>query len=653
MARTKELDRVAVDFARIDRAKAVRSRNIEIWDENLRYYLGNQWGNTDLGENEMQLTINKIFPFVRAQLPALMFSVPHFSVNSTRGSVDPAVADAREHLLNFKFSADHGGFAARMSILSAFLAYGCIKVGYTPTFVDNPKAGEYETDAEGNLIIEAQTPDGNFIPKLSRGDFMRDGNGNIIFDDDGMAVLHPSDFISEEDFFVRWVPYSMLLFDPEGTNDFRTHRWVAEEWIRPTEEVRRDPLLKNVSKIEPSETVRDSPLDDPITDQPLGIDVEGVDNMFATESVEKDKGRTRGWTIYDFDKKQIRVVVNTSNQGTGTPKLDRYIREDPMPPEMWSKSPKSGGPFHFLNFNETPGDWTALTDVEILLPLQDEINLTRSKISTHFRRADRKYVYEEGFIDDEREWSKLLGGGDMSFAKVSDVNLARPLEQAPMDNAIFAALPNTDKDFDELGGSGEQRGVARADSATQAAVLENRQQARESDRRDNLIRAHLISVASGLLKSMQANMTIPMAVRISDPKHPNAYTFNGVVQPGDIDGDFDVSIDVSSMQPRTNPIYRQQVLSLLQQIIVPMMSNPLGLQFLTPSFLDEMFEIFELGNTQIADELAAIAEKIGAQAQAAQQGMSPQAETGAQGQVAGSLSPSGADGTPVPTSRTQ
>jgi hypothetical protein len=603
----------------------------------------------------MQLTINKIFPFIRSQLPTLMFSLPHFSVNSDRGAIDPAVADAREHLTNFLFSKDDGNFGVRMSILSAFLAFGCVKVGYTPTFIDNPKAGEYETDGDGNLIIESQTANGDLVPKLARGEFMRDGNGNIIFDDDGLALLHPAGITTEEDFFVRWVPYSLMLFDPEGNNDFRTHRWVAEEWVRPTEEVKRDPLLKNASKLEPSEFVMAArgSLGDSQDQPPLGIDVEGVDALLQTESVERDKGRTRGWTIYDFEKKEIRVVVNTSQQGTGTPKLDRYIRESPMPPEMWDRGPKHGGPFHFLTYNESPGDWASITDVEILLPLQDEMNLQRSKISTHLRRADRKYVYEEGFIDDEREWNKLLGGGDLSFAKVANKDLVRALEQAPMDNAIFAALPNTNADFDELGGSGETRGVARADSATQAAVLENRQQVRESDRRDNIIRAHLISIASGLLKSVQANMTLPMNVRVADPKHPAAYAFNGTVQPGDVVGDFDISIDVSSMQPRTNPVYRQQVLSLMQQVLVPLMSNPLGLQFLTPSFLEEMFEIYELGNTQIAAELAQIAQAIGAQAQAAQQGLSPDAVTGQQGQVSGALSPNGVDGTPVPTSRTQ
>ncbi|MFQ5474122.1 MAG: hypothetical protein ACE5FA_14730, partial [Dehalococcoidia bacterium] len=430
------------------------------------------------------------------------------------------------------------------SVLSAFFAIGCVKVGYTPNFVANPKRAILAVGEAGEPLIDHVDEQGRAIPKLESGEFIKDDKGNLLFGSDGVALMEPPDIMVDEDFFIRWVPFDTLLFDPEGTNDFRTHRWVAEEWVRPTEDVRADPLLKNTANIKPSHSVDDRKSGEI---EPFGVNKDSFDQL-ANEAIAVDEGRTRGWTIYDFEAKRIRVIADTGDAGKGD---GRYLRDDEMPPELWDRGPKHGGPFCFLMFNEVPGRWEPLPDVEPLKSLQDELNMQRSKISTHLRRADRKYLYEDDFLADQEQWDHLEGGGDMSFAQVDNKDAVKALDVAPMDPGIFTALPTTAGDFDEIAGAAEQRGVARSDSATQAAVLENRQQIRESDRRDNIIRKHLIDTGSKLLKTVQANMILPQYVKIGDTTKRQPYTFAGEIAPDEIDGDFDVTMDVASIQPRT------------------------------------------------------------------------------------------------------
>ena len=611
----------------------------EKWKQNVKYFVGEQFDDIYLGDFDNEIVVNKIFPMVRAQAPALFFQSPHFRVYNTRSGVSHSQVDSKEHLLNGVFQQAEGYFAARMSVLSSFFAFGAMKTGYTPEFHKNPKAGKFATDpTTGELIIEMTDALGRVVPRLEEGEYMRGPSGEILFSADGMPLLEPPDLLVKEDFFVRWLPWWRMVFDPEGSNDFRTHRWVAEEWIRPLREVRDDPLLKNTEGLEPSEYVCDSE-EELKKARPLGVDAEASQQL-KSESITEDEGRVRGWTVYDFVERRVRIL---SDSGGSKQKVDFYLRDDPMPLEMLYQGPKCGGPFAFLMFNEVPGQWYPMPDIEPLKPLQDEMNIQRSKISTHLKRADRKYIHEGDFIDDQEEWDKLTGGGDMAFAQVQNLNAIRALDMAPMDPAIVQALPNTNMDFDEIAGAGEQRGVSRSDTATQAAIMDNRQQMRESDRQ-HIIRLHVIDAGSILLRAVQANMTFPMYVKVADPKQEQPFTFTGEVTPDEIQGSFDIGIDAGTIMPKNDAVYRQQALSFMQQILVPLMTNPTGMAFLgSTAFLNELFEIYEIANTEIADEIAKIAAGM-VQAQQAQQQAEASGMTGLPG--LNGMSPMG--GVPVP-----
>lgn len=622
MPRLSESDRVRVDRSRIRRGKERRTDFCENWTRNVEYYLGNQGVDDLIGANDVCITINKIFSAVRSQVPALMFSNPYFFVSSTTSATDPLERKEKEHILNYIWERANGEWAVRMGILAAQFAYGAVKIGYQPFLKTNPKEGIIDYDDEGNPVIEELLPGGLKIPRLLAGELWHDEDGNLKFDSDGVAVPQPGELLESEDWFVDWVPWDRMIFDPEGGNDFRNHSWVAEEWVRPTQELIDDPMYSTPPEFKANEMVREK-----MPETPIGRDsdsfTKSVDEAAADdEAVKGDMGRTRGYTIYDFRKHEIRwLTMDGSDQ-------DGYLRVAPMPPEQWDRGPFHGGPFVFLWMNDVPGRWEGIPDVEAMIPAQDEMNLQRSKLATHMRRSDRHYIATEGFIESEEEWEKLTKGGDMSIATVTDLQGMLPVPMAPMDPTLNVALTVTASDFDEVAGAAEMRGVARSDTATQGAILENRQQIRESDRRDNRIREFLIVTGGKLLKSIQANMELPIFVAVRDPKFSKPFKFLGTVSPEDIDGDARISLDIGQLRPRTNPVYRNQVLAFMQQVFVPLATNPIGMRFMQPELMEEMFDIYELGNTDIARKILEVIEQTTQALDQQKQGGTPAAAQG-------------------------
>ena len=643
MPRLTEEDRVRIDRSRVSRGVERRTEFCKDYRRNVDYYLGNQNVEALIGANDTAVTVNKIFSVVRSQVPALMFSNPYFYVASDDSRSEGPSRKAKEHILNFIWRRAHGEWAARQAILGAQFAFGAIKVGYQPFFKSNPKEGVLRYADDGSPVIKEYLEGGFKIPHLESGELFRDENDAYVFDQDGVAIPEPGELLDDEDWFVDWVPANRMIFDPEGGSDFRKHGWVAEEWVRSTQELRDDPMFTTPKDFKSNETVRARQKDGPLgtdTDSFLSANSEALAD---DEAVKADEGRTRGYTLYDFRKHEIRWFTKGGDSDSTL-----YLRVAPMPPEQWDRGPYHGGPFVFLWMNDVPNRWEGMPDVNAMISVQDEINLQRSKIATHSRRSDRHYLAEEGFIENEEEWDKLTKGGDMSVATVKDLNGIQPLQVAPMDPSLQVAINVVSADFDEVAGAGEMRGVASSDTATQGAILENRQQIRESDRRDNRIREFLITAASKMLRSIQANMTIAQLVQYSDPKYGQPNSFFGAVDPADIDGDFLVSIDVGQMRPRTNPVYRNQVLAFMQQIMVPMMTNPVGMRFLQPKLVQELFEVYELGNTEIAEEIMAVVEKTAQALDQQEQGGTPAAPDGAVGVMTRDIGGGNAGGGPMP-----
>lgn len=622
---------IAVWRARLERAKARRKKNKEIWDRNLRYYIGDQWH--DIETEDHEVTINKVFAAVRAQLPSLIFSRPHYYVRERRRKLergpDGQVVDvsrdaamAKERWLNYRYREHRGHYQVRLATLAGFFSLAAVKVGYTPIIIDNPERGECLKNEDGEYVMTVDEKTGDVVPALTQGDYLRLSDGSIVYGPGGIPELEPARIPGRGQYFIEWVPAENFLFDPEGKNDFHSHRWVAEEWVRPLEEVRNDPLFnrKSLKNLTCTTAVGAEPGDSDPNNIEMATQIRNSTKGEADDyaAVQNDEARVRGYEIWDFVNNELVVLIDASMDGADH---EFFLRREPIPDGI------EHGPYVFAKFNEVPGRWEPYADVTPLTAIQDEYNRTRSQILTHKERADRKYLYLEDTFPNEEEFDKLKHGGDMSFAMVSNLAGVKALETAPLDASVAGSVPMIQADFDEVAGQGgEARGVASADTATQASILEGRSQVRESDRRDNVINEFVTEVGRKLLQVGQVYSSEEEWVSIGDPDEHEPFDFQEPVNPSQLSGEFDVSIELGSMLPRTTAIERQQWMQLLTLLS----QNPTIMA--SQKMLQRTFDMFEVRDKEMQAELTQIGQSFLQAESAAPQGGSAPVMDGAPGQ---------------------
>ena len=622
----KEQSEVAVWRARIERSKEQRKKNLKVWNRNLAYLVGDQWSERS-GDHE--IVINKIFPFVRAQLPALIFSHPWAFVRD-QGPVsleteDDLRADAerarsREYWLNHLYTGINAHYHVRLATQAAFVSMGVCKVGYSPTFQDNEARGEFEVDASGKFVLVQDSKTGEIVPKLSQGDYLRLADGSIVFGEDGIPELQPGKIPGRGEYFVNFIPAENLLFDTEGINDISQHRYLIEEWVRPLSEVRDDPILKRTSSLEATEKVGAKPGDD---DDPNSMQLStALKADPSDEAVGDDEARVRGYEIWDAVTRRVIVVVDRPMEMNAD--HDFFLRDDPWPPGV------DEFPYEFQRHNEVPGRWEPMPDISALVPIQDEYNMTRSKIMTANERADRKYVHTPDAFDGETQKELFKNGGDMALIEMENPDQIRALEVQPLSSSVGQSLGVIQFDFDEVSGQGAAaRGAARSETATEASILEGRSQIRESDRRDNIVHDFIVGIMRKLSRLGQANLTQREWVSFSkstDATFP--YEFRGYIGPEDLRGELDVSIEVGSTLPRTTPVERQQ----FQGLIVTLSQNPIIMA--SPTLLRRAFEQYQINDAEMFRELNAIGQRM-LQAQAG----TPDAQSAEMNGAPGALGP--------------
>lgn len=605
----KERDEVSIWRSRIARAKAKRQDSLKIWQRGVEMYCGKHYDSIgDMAGDHV--VVNKIFASVRAALPSLIFSRPHFYVRERKAILAQdetgALVDisrdralAKENWLNYRYKEGNGHFQVRLSVLSSFFALGAVKVGYTPVFQDNKRRGEFDLDEEGNFLMVQDDKTGDIVPALSQGDYMRLDDGSIIYDDDGVPLLEPARIPGKGEYFIEWVPPENFLFDPEGKNDFRQHRWIIEEWVRPLREVRNDPLFKHAKQVQGTEMLGAKPADD---NDPNNLKVSTQlfkDGMQAKDSdaVTEDETRVRGYEIWDFEKNEVLVLVESPP--TGSDVNDFFLRREKIPQGI------EHGPYVFLKFNEVPGRWEPYPDVAAMVPLQEEYNEARTRLLTHARRSDRKYIQLEGTFEDETELDHFKNGGDMSVSTVTNLQGLAPVPMAPMDPANRDHFFVLNNDFNEVAGQGfEQRGVAESESATAASIMESRSQVRENDRRNNIVHDFIRDIGRKMLQAGQVYASEEEWIAIGDPDSQDPWDFQGIINPQMLEGEFEVGIEVGSMLPRTTAVERQQ----LSQLMVTLAQNPL---IMASRFLmDRLFQTFEIRDNRMLDELVQIGQQM-------------------------------------------
>jgi len=560
---------------KIYRAKKVRKNWKELFKVQLalNYLDGKQRppGYTD----EEWITVNTVYSNLKSQLPSLYAADPYFYVKLRRSFNPNPMAIVlyekkgriRQSMLNYLKDELKMKSKVRVSIQDAHFSYGVIKSHHTSDIIENPDGGEpiYDDDEKtplvddkGQQLIEPMT-----IPINSRYRLTR---------------VHPDDFLWGED--------SGPLEDDWD--------WVAQCIREPYEDVKKNPLFNKVAVNKLEGTGEDK--DDERKhreERRKGSDIKGRSDTKTKRSKDRREPElVVRWEIYNLRKKTWLVIAENGE----IPLLD----EGELPKGIEKH------PFSILRFTLRDDSPYPIPPMSQGLDLSREYNIARSDILRHRKRFNRKYEVFEQLIREE-EAAKLETGDDGVFIMNRGQMMGvHPIKDAPLDQMRYQELGYLRQEMNELYGqnTGENKGLATAESATQAGILDRRLEIKEGDSMSMVI-DFVRDIARKLDMLVQAYIERDEAVRVTGPEGE----FWELVKPddyGEIEGEFEYETNVGSTIPRMPQMERAS----WHAFLTLMFSSEVGLYFLTSKrFVKKMAENHHIEDDALVEEIRQIALK--------------------------------------------
>jgi len=508
---------------RIERGKKLRKKKLKEVKVYIDFYKSLQWGNR-IVNLQHKPTINLIFPHIRSQIPFLYFQNPKWFIRPTKyieGTDTIANSKKLQDYLNYYAKENMGSSLKkqmRLAILDAFFLFGALKSGYVADFEANPNFGKHKI-----LGYDADVPIYDVDVK----------NGEFKIDD-------VKEYPTNEKFVSRRVSPSAFIFDTEGNNYFDNGRYIIEEIVKSLDEVKKDDKYSNTDKLKENFSVK------------LGFgsrdDIESEDWL---GSVEDDLKRITLYEIYDTEHDKLKVIAEGHND---------FLRDEKTPDGV------DKHPYSFLQFYTVPDEIYPISELRPLIPINEEYNIGRGMIMEHAKRFNRKYATVDGMIDDS-ELTKLENGGDGTIFKVKDLPLSKviePLQDAPLDSAVYSNFEQSKMDFREVGGATEQeRGVVeRRKTAYEASKMSEASGIRKEDRK-SLVEDFAADTGNKLIQSMQANLTNEDAMLIDGSDGKMKWE---TIAPEQIKGQYRVTVEVGSSAPKIPEYERAEISQLIQSL---------------------------------------------------------------------------------------
>lgn len=557
---------------RINRAKQVRTSWKKLFRvDMLRDYFDGRQNPGYPGQE--WITINKIYSNLKAQLPALYSADPYFYVKLKK-SYSPNPMDIalyeqkgkiRQAFLNYLKEEIGLKEKARLSVQDAHFAYGICKIYYHAETKKNPTAGEPLLAEDGLPLLDENKeaiPEPEYIPINERYCVSR---------------VHPDDFLWDEDAGPleenwKWVAQCVRMTKSDAQKDNRFNK-AAIKALKSNADVSDDERKNRQERKKGTDIAGKS----------------GNDSMFSKN--KKQEEILYCWEIYDLENKKRTMIA----EGGEIPLID----EDELPPGTEKH------PFAILRFTMRDDSPYPIPPLSPGLDPQKEFNLARSRILTHRKRFNRKYEVDVSAVEDESEISKLESGDDGTIIKRRGPSPAvTPIPDAPLDQMGYQEVALLNMDMIELlgGSSDEARGIAGADSATQAGILDKRLEMKEGDKLSQVV-DFVKDIARKLDQLVQQHISQDEAVRITGPQGEK-WELVRVKDYEEIEGEFEYSVNVGATIPRLPQMERSQWLAFLQMI----MGAPALLT--APHFMKRMAEMFHIEDEAMIEELRQIGLKI-------------------------------------------
>lgn len=562
---------------RIARAKKVK----EQWMSDFKVQMGRDYfeGRQNPGYPDAEwITVNKIYSHLQAQLPILYSMDPYFYVKLKKsynplsaeetlemqktGQPPPKIAEmeargrGRQAMLNYlKIELDMKP-KARLGIQDAHFAFGVGKSRRASDLKKHPHAGEPIKGDDGEELKDEAT---------------------------GKPLTYPNELPVNERYELSRIDPDEIIFDEDAGPLQDSWKWLAQR-LRMTKQEALDDPRYNKAAVKTIKGKKRKAEDD----QKKGI----ISSLVSKVTGEKPEEEFVDiWEIYDLKACEMLALGEDAEELVMKPRS--------LPPGIEKH------PFSFLRFTLRDKSPYPIPPIYNAIDPQKEICLARSRWMTHRKRFNRKYEVDVTRLDSEEEISKLESGDDGTIIRkrgggpVVDV-----IQDAPLDQQGVLEIQALDNDIVEaLGTPGNARGVANADSATEASILDNRLEVREGDRMSMVV-DWVLDMARKLDMLVQYHIEEDEAVKIMGPQGTMWQTIKKTDY-DEIQGEYEYSVNAGASSPRLPEIERAQWIAFWSQVVIPFP------HILTaPQTMKKMAEMYHIEDDAMLEEMRQIGIKM-------------------------------------------
>lgn len=542
MARLSKQQRLKLYRQRLDHARQWREDMgyDDLWYTLVDLYRGKHFPNTMTTED--RLAINVAFSTINVIYPSVSINHPKITLLANKPE-DEDRATITEAVVNYWWKHHDFRNPFRLAVKDfLMIGHGWIKVGYK--FVEREEEMPEHEAAQALEDAKAEADEYAAQNPHLAGETPSDEEIEANFVATKMVV------VEDRPFMERVSPWDVFV-DPEATS-LDDAAWIAQRIVRTLNEVRADKRYNAAARrrVEPDSVSRTGSY---------------ADQQDKKRDPECD--RVTVWEYYDLKHRTVCVFAEGS---------DDYLVDITKMPYAF------GHPFEMLRNYEIPDEIYPIGDLEQLLPLQLELDKTRSQLMNHRRKLARKYLYkEEAFGPDGL--SALESDEDNTMVPVvSDLPFDQILVPMPTDGGMDAQLYQysdvIESDMDKVSGVNEYARGATPEmkrTATEAAIIQDAANARAADKLA-VIENSVGKIARKLVQLGQQFLTGDQVARVVGANNAVLwvpYTYD------DIMGEFDFDVEGGSTQPNNETQKRQTAVAMMQALgpLVGVVVDPMQL----------------------------------------------------------------------------
>jgi len=482
------------------------------------YEEGFQWA-----EGVEAYVMNMIYATIEIKEPVLSFERPVVSVVPKPSAIEKDPDYAFQYAQNSQDLANtwlldyKNKFSSEISAAIADLwsRFAVVEIGYSADWVDNPKVRK---------------------PKL-RADYSK-----LAEDDKRRVAQKPAKIPKNERVYVKAIPAEDFRVSANSGLNIEDCDWCGYwEWVKADDLIASD-IITN------KEAIRNHSVQSQEQD------------LLLSYKQNRDKNQT-----VDGDLVRIFKVWDLRAQR-------RYIL---LGDEVIYNKPYKRLPFVTLRLKRRKKNkgWYPLPFIFNWISPQNEINEIRETHRRHRRRFKRMYQALKGAFDEpQEEIQKMINGPDGTVIFVTRMPAIEPIKNADLGTSSMVALQTPFDDFNRISGTtSEMRGQSDRTTATQAMLANSRAQIRETKERikvknfiERIIRMVILTHRDNFIEPIPIQRFPEEPFGTSVETEVQTETIDPLVDLGDEEFDFNVTFQVSALNPQIEQEEKQKFVEFLQ-----------------------------------------------------------------------------------------